>query len=90
MKTHEYVLDPSDKWRPVGEYDGDYPQVFGVRTFVRDLVERRHGTDVRVWRDGAYQVRSRNERTKTFKGETAWSDAAREHGDRVTKARYAR
>jgi hypothetical protein len=88
MKAHEYVLDPSDVWHDVTG-DPDYPgNGHGVQTFVRDLVERRNGTDVHTWRDGAYQVRGGGP-TKTFKGESAWSAAMREHGDRITKARYA-
>jgi hypothetical protein len=88
VKQHEYVLDPADTWRDETG-DADYPSnPYGVRTYVRDLVERRNGVDVHTWRYGAYQVRGGG-RTKTFKGESAWSNAAREHGDRITKARYA-
>jgi hypothetical protein len=82
VKAHEYVLDPADSWHEVtGE--PEYPHNgYDVRTFARDLVERRNGTTVATWRAGAYQVRGGG-RTKTFKGEVAWSAAAREHSDRV-------
>jgi hypothetical protein len=89
VKAHEYVLDPNDHW---SEVTGgiDYPtNVYGVQTFVRDLVERRNGVDVRTWSEGAYQVRGGG-RTKTFKGESAWSAAMREHGDRITRERFKR
>ncbi len=40
------------------------------------------------WNDGAARVRGEG-RTKTFKGECAWSDAAREANDRRMKVVYA-
>lgn len=87
MKEHQYALDPSDHWRSVSG-SPEYPSNdYGVQTFARDLVERRNGTTVATWRNGAYQVRGGG-RTKTFKGESAWSAAAREHGDRITRERF--
>jgi hypothetical protein len=52
---------------------------------VADLLEKRSN---HVWRSGAYKVTLRNVpgmRSKTFYGETAWSDAARYASDAATK-----
>jgi hypothetical protein len=44
---------------------------------VTDLIDH-HGN---VFRDGAWQVKDHGKVVKTFKGETAWSDALRLFGD---------
>jgi hypothetical protein len=71
-----------------------------VTTEIADLRDKRNG---QVYRQGAYRVRVRchpvlsgQPRTKSFYGETAWSDAARyaddalwwfrQHADRVRSA----
>jgi len=82
-----YALDPADAWHeasPNGEdWHGD------VRTFVRDVVERVNGTVVRRWSQGAWQVRGAGP-TRTFIGESAWADCAREAHDRVLRVAFGR
>lgn len=57
---------------------------------VGDLIDEHEVT----WREGAYRVRSvcaqsgkSYERTRTWRGETAWMDAQREFDDRVLALR---
>lgn len=57
-------------WGPVPE---------GARYFVADLLEKRSG---HVWQNGAHKVQITTKRpgaprSRTFYGESAWSDAAR-------------
>ena len=52
---------------------------------IADLLEKRSGF---VWSNGAYRVTLKNVpdmRSKTFYGETAWSNAARYAADAATK-----
>ena len=49
----------------------------GVELQVCDLIE----SEQRVWSEGAWRVRGAGLRTRTFKGESAWSDARRWFGD---------
>jgi hypothetical protein len=57
-----------------------------IEVKVADLVEK--GRENHVWKHGAYKVILQNVpgtmRSKTFYGETAWSDAARYASDAAT------
>lgn len=56
------------KWTPTLDFD------MGPVTIERnDLIDERGN----VFNDGAYRVKKDGRTVKTFKGETAWSDAAR-------------
>ena len=56
-----------------------------VVIMVTDLIDP-HGN---VFKDGAYKVEHNGKKVRIFKGETAWSDAARLAYDTVIKIRYA-
>lgn len=58
---------------------------YGVVIYVANLID----SNGNVFADGAYKVEHDGKRLKTFKGETAWSDAERLAYDTVTKLRYA-
>lgn len=64
---------------------------YSVITETATLRDTRSGTE---YREGAYRVRVvptlAGHRGKTFRGETAWSDAARYAGDIVTAIRFGR
>ncbi|MCD6056513.1 MAG: hypothetical protein K0Q89_43 [Thermomicrobiales bacterium] len=64
---------------------GDDVQPALIEIKVADLLEKR---SEHVWKDGAYKVILQNVpgklRSKTFYGETAWSDAARYASDAAT------
>ncbi len=51
------------------------------------LVDTRNGNR---YRDGAHRVLRAGKILKTFRGETAWSDAQRLFHDEILKDRYAR
>jgi hypothetical protein len=79
------------KWREVARWAGYVTSPDGnddradIIVITADLLEKRSG---HVWSDGAYKVTLKNVpdmRTKTFHGETAWSDAARYASDAATK-----
>lgn len=57
-----------------------------VEVEVRDLIDN-HGN---VWPDGAYRVKKDGTTVKTFKGETAWSDAGRLANDLYYEWRLTR
>lgn len=79
-RAHDYIIDPADTWH-AEEYS--YPTTAGVSVWSRNVIERRNGIPVaRRWPSGAYQVRGGGS-TRTYIGETAWSDAQREYHDRA-------
>jgi len=79
-----YVVDPDDAWRI---HDNSYG--FGVSVEVRDLIDTRSGTR---YVDGAHRVVSENDaqKTKVFKGESAWSAAQRLAYDYVSAILFGR
>lgn len=86
MNAHDYVLDPNSAWHEGGER----PYSHGVQVFARDLLERRNGVVIGTWRSGAHKVTAPGHRTRTFIGETSWSDAERLADDYELAIRYAK
>jgi hypothetical protein len=78
-------------WRPAAQhaiptYDETGDEDAAIITVqVADILEKHSG---HVWRSGTYKVTLTNVpgmKSKTFNGETAWSDAARYASDAATK-----
>jgi hypothetical protein len=83
--SKRYVIDPTEQWA-IAHLGG--PDHYGTTIETRTLVDTRTG---HRYPEGAYRVSSPSlPRPRIFKGETAWSDAARLANDLGVSARYAR
>jgi hypothetical protein len=71
-------------WKVDRTYEvGMTPVVIALE--VTDLIDNRG----RVFDEGAWRVKVDGKVRKTFKGETAWSDAQRLYNDEIVAARWA-